>query len=123
MKKMMMALALCLMSAITFAENRQIATTLPTETPGVILSLDGKRHMIKPTKAAVREIDAQHVECMVFAGKDKASVTLPICFDNLMTFGRQAAELARNLRIISEQQWQEIEKEYQRLNIRSTGAQ
>jgi hypothetical protein len=123
MKKMMMALALCLMSAISFADNRQVSTVLPAETPSVILSLDGQRHVVRPTKAAVREIDAQYVECIVFAGKDKASVTIPVSFDNLMNFGRQAAELAQNLHIISEQQKQEIEKEYQRLGIRSTNAQ
>ena len=123
MKKMMMALALCLMSAITFAENRQVSTALPAETPSVILNLDGQKHVIKPNKAAVKEIDAQHVECTVFAGKDKASVTLPIGFDNLLTLSKCAAEMARNLHIISEQQWQEIENEYQRLTARSAGAQ
>ncbi len=33
MKKTMMALALCLMSATIFAGNRQVSTTLPAETP------------------------------------------------------------------------------------------
>ena len=46
MKKMMMALALCLMSAMVMAGNRQVSTVLPAETPSVTVTLDGKQHVV-----------------------------------------------------------------------------
>ena len=110
----MMALALCLMSAISFAGNRQVSTTLPTETPSVTLTLDGKQRVVQPTKAAIKEADASHVRCTVYAGKDKAEVLLPISYDTVLELGYKAAETAYNLNLINAQQWQDICSEYQR---------
>lgn len=120
MKKMMMALALCLMSATIFADNRQVATALPAETPTVTLTLDGQKQTVKPTKAMVKEVDENHVQCVVYAGKDHASVVLPIGFDNLMGIGYRVLEMARKINIISEEQWQECVREYHRLGCRSS---
>ena len=78
MKKMMMALALCLMSAMVMAGNRQVSTVLPAETPSVTVTLDGKQHVVKPTKATLKEVDASHVEVVVYVGKDDAKVTIQI---------------------------------------------
>lgn len=117
---MMMALALCLMSATIFADNRQVATALPAETPTVTLTLDGQKQTVKPTKAAVKEVDDSHVQCVVYAGKDNASVVLPIGFDNLMGIGYRVLEMARKINIISEEQWQEVVGEYHRLGCRSS---
>ena len=65
MKKMMMALALCLMSAMVMAGNRQVSTALPAQTPSVTVTLDGKQHVVKPTKAyrqlkAISTSDSRH---------------------------------------------------------------
>ena len=65
MKKMMMALALCLMSAMVMAGNRQVSTALPAHTPSVTVTLDGKQHVVKPTKAyrqlkAISTSDSRH---------------------------------------------------------------
>ena len=51
MKKVMMALSLCLMSVITFANNRQMTAVLPAAAPSVKMTIDGKNHIVKPTKA------------------------------------------------------------------------
>jgi hypothetical protein len=53
MKKTMMALSLCLMSVIGFANNRQVVGVLPTNMPSVNLTIDGMNHTVKPTKAVV----------------------------------------------------------------------
>lgn len=115
MKKTMMVLALCLMSAMIFAGNRQVSTTLPAETPYVVLTLDGKQRIVQPTQAAMREVDDNHVECIVYAGKDKAKVTLPISFDNVLSIGYHALDIAHDLHIISDEQWQMVVNECQRL--------
>ena len=94
MKKMMMALALCLMSAMVMAGNRQVSTVLPAETPSVTVTLDGKQHVVKPTKATLKEVDASHVEVVVYAGKDNAKVTLPIAYNTILEIGLHAAEWA-----------------------------
>ena len=114
MKKMMMALALCLMSAIAMAGNRQVSTALPPETPSVTVTLDGKQHVVKPTKATVKEVDASHVECIVYAGKGNAKVTLPIAYNTLWQIGIRVAELARDLNLITEDQWEQAYKEYRK---------
>ena len=120
MKKMMMALVLCLMSAMVFAGNRQVSTALPAETPAVTLTLDGQKQSVKPTKAAVKEVDEKHVECVVYAGKDHASVVLPVSFDILMGIGYRLLEMARSINIISEEQWQGVVREYNQLGCRSS---
>lgn len=120
MKKMMMVLAFCLMSATIFAGNRQVATTLPAETPAVTLTLDGQKHSVKPTKAMVKEVDENHVQCVVYAGKDHASIVFPVGFDNLMGIGYRVLEMARKINIISEEQWQGVVREYNQLGCRSS---
>ena len=114
MKKTMMALALCLMSAISFAGNRQVSTTLPAETPSVTLTLDGKQRVVQLTKAAIKEADASHVRCTVYAGKDKAEVLLPISYNTMLELGYKTAEIAHNLNLINAQEWHDICREYQR---------
>ena len=57
MKKTMMALSLCLMSVIGFANNRQVVGVLPTNMPSVNLTIDGKNHTVKPNKVVVKEED------------------------------------------------------------------
>ena len=49
MKKVMMALSLCLMSVIGFANNRQMTAVLPSNVPSVSMTIDGKNHVVKPT--------------------------------------------------------------------------
>lgn len=114
MKKMMMALALCLMSAMVMAGNRQVSTALPAETPSVAVTLDGKQHVVKPTKATVKEVDASHVECVVYAGRDNAKVTLPISYDALLKIGMHAVEVAREFNLITEEQFLQAQKEYRK---------
>ena len=114
MKKLMMALALCLMSAMVMAGNRQVSTALPAQTPSVTVTLDGKQHVVKPTKATVQEVDASHVECIVYAGKDNAKVTLPIAYNTLWLIGIRVAELARDLNLITEVQIEQVYKEYRK---------
>ena len=114
MKKMMMALALCLMSAMVMAGNRQVSTALPAQTPSVTVTLDGKQHVVKPTKATIQEVDASHVECIVYAGKDNAKVTLPIAYNTLWLIGIRVAELARDLNLITEVQIEQVYKEYRK---------
>ena len=105
MKKVMMALALCLMSAITFANNRQMVTTLPANTPSIHLTIDGKNHKVQPTKAVVKEVDDQHVKCIVYANKDKAEVTLPISYDTLLKLGARFAELCHTMGLATDKQY------------------
>ena len=114
MKKMMMALALCLMSAMVMAGNRQVSTALPAQTQSVTGTLDGKQHVVKPTKATIQEVDASHVECIVYAGKDNAKVTLPIAYNTLWQIGIRVAELARDLNLITEVQIEQVYKEYRK---------
>ena len=114
MKKMMMALALCLMSAMVMAGNRQVSTVLPAETPSVTVTLDGKQHVVKPTKATLKEVDASHVEVVVYAGKDNAKVTLPIAYNTILEIGLHAAEWARGLNVITEDQWEQVYMEYRK---------
>ena len=114
MKKMMMALALCLMSAMVMAGNRQVSTVLPAETPSVTVTLDGKQHVVKPTKATLKEVDASHVEVVVYAGKDNAKVTLPIAYNTILEIGLHAAEWARGLNVITEDQWEQGYMEYRK---------
>lgn len=114
MKKMMMALALCLMSAMVMAGNRQVSTVLPAETPSVTVTLDGKQHVVKPTKATLKEVDASHVEVVVYAGKNNAKVTLPIAYNTILEIGLHAAEWARGLNVITEDQWEQVYMEYRK---------
>ena len=114
MKKMMMALALCLMSAMVMAGNRQVSTVLPAETPSVTVTLDGKQHVVKPTEATLKEVDASHVEVVVYAGKDNAKVTLPIAYNTILEIGLHAAEWARGLNVITEDQWEQVYMEYRK---------
>lgn len=114
MKKMMMALALCLMSVISMAGNRQVSTVLPAETPSVTVTLDGKQHVVKPTKATLKEVDASHVEVVVYAGKNNAKVTLPIAYNTILEIGLHAAEWARGLNVITEDQWEQVYMEYRK---------
>ena len=111
MKKMMMALALCLMSAMVMAGNRQVSTVLPAETPSVTVTLDGKQHVVKPTKATLKEVD---VEVVVYAGKNDAKVTLPIAYNTILEIGLHAAEWARGLNVITEDQWEQVYMEYRK---------
>lgn len=99
-------MALCLMSAISFAGNRQVSTTLPAETPSVTITQDGKQRVVHLTKAVVKEADASHVRCTVYAGKDKAEVLLPISYDTVLDLGYRAAETAYSLNLINTQQSQ-----------------
>lgn len=105
MKKVMMALALCLMSAIGCAETRQMAAILPTNTPCVSLTIDGNTHKVQLTKAVVREVDDKHVKCIVYAGKDKAEITLPISYNLILQLGERVAELCHTMNIITEKQY------------------
>ena len=114
MKKMMMALALCLMSAMVMAGNRQVSTVLPAETPSVTVTLDGKQYVVKPTKATLKEVDASHVEVVVYAGKNNAKVTLPIAYNTILEIGLHAAEWARGLNVITENQWEQVYMEYRK---------
>lgn len=114
MKKMMMALALCLMSAIAMAGNRQVSTALPAETPSVTVTMDGKQHVVKLTKATVKEVDASHVEFVVYAGKDNAKMTLPIAYNTIMDLCLQVAEWMRGLNLITEEQFKQAQKEYRK---------
>lgn len=108
MKKTMMALALCLMSAIGMASNRQMAALLPSSMPSVNLTIDGKNHKVQPTKAVVRELDDEHVKCMVYAGKDKAEVTLPVKYDTVLELGARFAEICHSLGVVNDKQYEEF---------------
>ena len=112
MKKTIMALALCLMSAIGFAQTRQMAAILPANMPSVNLTIDGKNHIVKPTKAVVKEVDDKHVKCIVFANKDKAEVTLPVSYDTVLKLGFHVAELCHTLGIATDKQYEDFLKWY-----------
>jgi hypothetical protein len=112
MKKTMMALSLCLMSVIGFANNRQVVGVLPTNMPSVNLTIDGKNHVVKPTKAVVREVDDKHVKCIVYANKDKAEVTLPISYDTVLELGARVAELCHTMGIATDKQYADFLKWY-----------
>ncbi len=109
MKKVMLVLSLCLMSVFTFAEGRQLVANLPAETPNVSVTLDGKNHVVEPTTAVCQE-NGNSVICTVYANKDNASVKLPISYDTVLDFAYRAAELSYNLHIITDAQWQDIQK-------------
>ena len=112
MKKTMMALALCLMSAMTFAVGRQVTTALPASTPAVTMTIDGTKHVVQPTKATMQEVDDNQVRCIVYAGKDKAEVTLPVSYDTVLEVGAKVAELCHVMGIASDQQYAEFQKWY-----------
>ena len=112
MKKAMMALALCLMSAIGFAQTRQMVAILPANTPSVNLTIDGKAHKVQPTKAVVREVDDKHVKCIVYAGKDKAEVCLPLSYDIILELGARVAELCHSMRVVNDEQYTEFLRWY-----------
>ena len=112
MKKAMMALSLCLMSVIGFANNRQVVGVLPTNMPSVNLTIDGKNHTVKPTKAVVKEVDDKHVKCIVYANKDKAEVTLPINYDTVLKLGARIAELCHTMGIATDKQYADFLKWY-----------
>ena len=112
MKKTMMALSLCLMSVIGFANNRQVVGILPANMPSVNLTIDGKNHTVKPTKAMIKEVDDKHVKCIVFANRDKAEITLPISYDTVLELGARVAELCHTMGIASDKQYEEFLKWY-----------
>lgn len=112
MKKVMMALSLCLMSVIGFANNRQVVGVLPANMPSVNLTIDGKNHTVKPTKAVVKEVDDKHVKCIVYANKDKAEVTLPIRYDLVLKLGARVAELCHSFSIVTDKQYEDFLKWY-----------
>ena len=112
MKKVMMALSLCLMSVIVFANNRQMTAVLPADVPSVSMTIDGKNHQVKPTKAMVKEVDDQHVKCIVFANKDKAEVTLPISYETVLKLGARVAELCHTMGIATDKQYADFLKWY-----------
>ena len=112
MKKTMMALSLCLMSVIGFANNRQVTALLPNNMPSVSMTIDGKNHTVKPTKAVVKEIDDKHVKCIVYANRDKAEVTLPISYDTILELGARVAELCHGLGIATDKQYADFLKWY-----------
>lgn len=108
MKKTMMALSLCLMSVIGFAGNRQMVAALPSNIPSVTLTIDGKAKVVKPTKALVKEVDDNHVKCIVFSNKDKAEVTLPISYDTILQLGEKVAEVFLALNIVTDKQYEDF---------------
>ena len=112
MKKTMMALALCLMSALTFAAGRQITSALPASTPAVSLTIDGTKHVVKPDKATMQEVGDSQVRCIVYAGKDKAEVKLPIAYDTILELGAKVAELCHTMGIASDEQYADFQKWY-----------
>ena len=112
MKKTMMALSLCLMSVIGFANNRQVVGILPANMPSVNLTIDGKNHTVKPTKAMIKEVDDKYVKCIVFANRDKAEITLPISYDTVLELGARVAELCHTMGIASDKQYEEFLKWY-----------
>ena len=112
MKKTMMALSLCLMSVIGFANNRQVVGVLPANMPSVNLTIDGKNHTVRPTKAVVKEVDDKHVKCIVFTNKDKAEMTLPVSYDTILKLGYHVAELCHTLGIATDKQYEEFLKWY-----------
>ena len=112
MKKTMMALSLCLMSVIGFANNRQVVGVLLANLPSVNLTIDGKNHTVKPTKAVVKEVDDKHVKCIVYANKDKAEVTLPISYDTVLELGARVAELCHTMGIATDKQYEDFLKWY-----------
>ena len=112
MKKTMMALSLCLMSVIGFANNRQVTALLPNNMPSVSMTIDGKNHTVKPTKAVVKEVDDKHVKCIVYANRDKAEVTLPISYDTILELGARVAELCHGLGIATDKQYADFLKWY-----------
>ena len=112
MKKTMMALSLCLMSVIGFANNRQVVGILPANMPSVNLTIDGKNHTVKPPKAMIKEVDDKHVKCIVFANRDKAEITLPISYDTVLELGARVAELCHTMGIASDKQYEEFLKWY-----------
>lgn len=116
MKKLMMALALCLMSAIAMnAQNRQLSTQLPASVPSIDLVVDQGSFTLKPQVLTVSEKDASHTKVEVKFNKlDKASVTLPISYDTALELAYKAAELARDFHLISEKEWQDCVAIYNR---------
>ena len=104
----MMALALCLMSAIGFADNRQMVAALPSNIPSVTLTIDGKNKVVKPTNAVVEEVDDRHVKCIVYANKDKATVTLPISYETVLQLGEKVAEVFHALNIVTDKQYEDF---------------
>ena len=117
MKKAMMALALCLMSAIGFAANRQMVTVLPSNTPSVNLTINGQTHKVQPTKAVVKEVDDKHIKCIVYAGQDKAEVILPVTYDMVLKLGAHFAEICHTLNVVSDQQYNAFLKWYNQQTI------
>lgn len=107
MKKTMMALSLCLMSVIGFANNRQMVAALPSNIPSVTLTIDGKAKVVKPTKAVVKEVN-NHVKCTVYTNKDKAEVTLPISYDTILQLGEKVAEVFHALNIVTDKQYEDF---------------
>jgi hypothetical protein len=110
MKKTLMALSLCLMSVIGLANNRQMSTALPADVPSVSLTIDGKSHTVKPTKAVVKEMDANHVKCVVYANRDKAEVTLPVSYDFVLQLGARVAEFCHTMGLATDQQYQQFQQ-------------
>ncbi len=113
MKKNVLCLALGLVLSVTVvAENRQAIANLPSNTPTVTLTLDGKARQVQPTKVIVKEKSESSIDCIVKAGKDKAQVTLPISYDLFVTFCYRSAGLAHSLGIITDAQKAECDKWY-----------
>ncbi len=108
MKKTMMALSLCLMSVIGFADKRQVVGVLPANTPSINVTINGKPHVVKPTQAVIKEVDDKHVKCIVYANKDKAEITLPICYDTMLKMGARVAELCHTMGIATDKQYEDF---------------
>ena len=117
MKKTIMALSFCLMSVIGFANNRQVSAILPADLPSVNLTIDGKNHVVKPTKAVVKEVDDKHVKCIVYANKDKAEVTLPVSYEMMLKLGARVAEICHTFGLASDKQYEDFLDWYNKQGI------
>ena len=104
MKKTMMALALCLMSAMTFAAGRQVTTTLPTSTPAVTLTIDGKKHVVQAEtnpryQEIMEDVDYLFALCDLGRGRrPKAYRQLKVIAQSDSRHACQAAELIKHFK-------------------------
>jgi len=119
MKKLLSILMVVLMSATVLAGNRSTSSNLPANTPSVSVTIDGKQKTVKPSHVLISEKDSTHVNVVVSAGKDKASVTLPISYDVVLETIYNTAVLLHSSHLMSDKAYNDCIKWYNR----QTGAE
>ena len=104
---------LCVMGVS--AQSRSMSTTIPQEHQiPVDVTIDKDSFTLIPQKVAVCEVDASHVQVVVYHNRGNAKVTLPVSYDLVLDAVKVAWDFAYKVKLITAEQYQAGLREYER---------